>query len=71
MAAPIVVDLRNIYRPDEMERLGFYYESVGRASARRTNQRSPSNPIVMGASRVRQGSAKKPPANTPSRPVEM
>jgi len=30
MRAPVVVDLRNIYRPDEMERLGFVYESVGR-----------------------------------------
>ncbi|MCW5689462.1 MAG: UDP-glucose/GDP-mannose dehydrogenase family protein [Pseudolabrys sp.] len=27
---PVVVDLRNIYRPDEMARLGFVYESVGR-----------------------------------------
>jgi len=27
---PIVVDLRNIYRPDEMEAYGFTYESVGR-----------------------------------------
>jgi len=30
MAAPIVVDLRNVYRPDEMAKLGFIYESVGR-----------------------------------------
>jgi UDPglucose 6-dehydrogenase len=36
MAAPIIVDLRNIYRPDEMEKLGFIYESVGRPSAPRT-----------------------------------
>lgn len=27
---PILVDLRNIYRPDEIRRRGFYYESVGR-----------------------------------------
>jgi UDPglucose 6-dehydrogenase len=27
---PIVVDLRNIYRPDEMAKLGFTYVSVGR-----------------------------------------
>src|SRR5262249_19202625 len=27
---PIVVDLRNIYRPDEMARQGFTYVSVGR-----------------------------------------
>jgi UDPglucose 6-dehydrogenase len=30
MRAPVVVDLRNIYRPDEMTRRGFVYESVGR-----------------------------------------
>ena len=27
---PLMVDLRNIYRPDEMERSGFAYISVGR-----------------------------------------
>jgi UDPglucose 6-dehydrogenase len=27
---PVVADLRNIYRPDEMARLGFSYASVGR-----------------------------------------
>src|SRR6266403_659781 len=32
MAQPLVVDLRNIYRPEEMAALGFTYESVGRAS---------------------------------------
>ena len=32
MAHPVVVDLRNIYRPDDMAALGFTYESVGRAS---------------------------------------
>src|SRR4051812_20251375 len=30
MAHPIVVDLRNIYRPEDMAALGFSYESVGR-----------------------------------------
>jgi UDPglucose 6-dehydrogenase len=30
MAQPIVVDLRNIYRLDDMQRLGFAYASVGR-----------------------------------------
>jgi UDPglucose 6-dehydrogenase len=28
---PLMVDLRNIYRPDEMEKAGFSYISVGRA----------------------------------------
>ena len=31
MAAPVMVDLRNVYRPDEMRRRGFKYASVGRA----------------------------------------
>ena len=30
LKAPVVVDLRNIYRPDEMARLGFTYTSIGR-----------------------------------------
>jgi UDPglucose 6-dehydrogenase len=29
MARPVVVDLRNIYRPEEMDRLGFVYARVG------------------------------------------
>jgi len=32
MKRPVVVDLRNIYRPEEMIAHGFAYESVGRAS---------------------------------------
>ena len=31
MERPVLVDLRNIYRPDEVARHGFAYESVGRA----------------------------------------
>ena len=30
MAKPVVVDLRNVYRPEEMERHGIAYTSVGR-----------------------------------------
>ena len=30
MAYPLVVDLRNVYRPEEMAERGFIYESVGR-----------------------------------------
>ncbi len=33
MAEPVVVDLRNIYRPDEMAALGFRYSSVGRGGS--------------------------------------
>ncbi len=29
MANPVMVDLRNIYRREDMEALGFTYESVG------------------------------------------
>jgi UDPglucose 6-dehydrogenase len=32
MERPVLVDLRNIYRPEEVARHGFVYESVGRAS---------------------------------------
>jgi UDPglucose 6-dehydrogenase len=32
MAQPVIVDLRNIYRPEDMATLGFAYESVGRGS---------------------------------------
>jgi UDPglucose 6-dehydrogenase len=30
MQAPVLVDLRNIYKPDEMEKTGFAYSSIGR-----------------------------------------
>jgi UDPglucose 6-dehydrogenase len=29
--APVVVDLRNVYKPSEMARAGFSYTSIGRA----------------------------------------
>src|SRR6266702_6094076 len=31
MARPVVVDLRNVYRPDDMAKHGFVYQAVGRA----------------------------------------
>jgi UDPglucose 6-dehydrogenase len=30
MAQPVVIDLRNIYRPVDMRRRGFHYVSIGR-----------------------------------------
>jgi UDPglucose 6-dehydrogenase len=30
MAKPVIIDLRNVYRPDEMSAAGFKYESIGR-----------------------------------------
>jgi UDPglucose 6-dehydrogenase len=31
MAQPVLVDLRNVYRPEDIARHGFAYESIGRA----------------------------------------
>ena len=31
---PVVIDLRNVYEPEEMKRLGFGYVGVGRRRAR-------------------------------------
>jgi UDPglucose 6-dehydrogenase len=31
MKQPVLIDLRNVYRPDEMAELGFVYDSIGRA----------------------------------------
>ena len=31
MTRPVIVDLRNIYRPDELRRAGFRYAAIGRA----------------------------------------
>jgi UDPglucose 6-dehydrogenase len=33
MKQPVLIDLRNVYRPAEMAQLGFVYDSVGRAKA--------------------------------------
>jgi UDPglucose 6-dehydrogenase len=30
VTSPIFIDLRNVYEPERMEDLGFYYLSVGR-----------------------------------------
>ncbi len=34
LSSPLVIDLRNIYKPDEMAAAGFHYVSVGRAPVR-------------------------------------
>jgi UDPglucose 6-dehydrogenase len=33
MAQPVIVDLRNVYRSDEMAKHGFTYVSIGRTQA--------------------------------------
>jgi UDPglucose 6-dehydrogenase len=43
MAQPVIVDLRNIYRPDEMAEHGFTYESVGRPTDPRSRDGGPSD----------------------------
>lgn len=30
MKTPILIDLRNIFPPDELEKAGFFHEGVGR-----------------------------------------
>jgi UDPglucose 6-dehydrogenase len=36
MAQPVVVDLRNVYRPEDMAAHGFIYESIGRPGVKGT-----------------------------------
>lgn len=31
MQQPVMIDLRNVYRPEEMRTCGFRYSSIGRA----------------------------------------
>ena len=42
MACPVVVDLRNIYRPEEMYRRGFAYACIGRPSGKPAFLKTPS-----------------------------
>jgi hypothetical protein len=46
MACPVIVDLRNIYCPEDMKKHGFAYASIGRAP---TFQ--PANVAIPGLSR--------------------
>jgi len=40
LRAPVVVDLRNIYKPQDMANAGFYYTSIGRAAVTPTRERA-------------------------------
>jgi UDPglucose 6-dehydrogenase len=42
LRAPVVIDLRNIYQPEEMTDAGFVYHSIGRAAAAPAAEASPS-----------------------------
>jgi UDPglucose 6-dehydrogenase len=39
MARPVIVDLRNVYRTDEMQRANFQYFGVGRSESAQKNER--------------------------------
>ena len=68
MACPVIVDLRNIYRPEDMSRHGFAYACVGRPPA---SLPFPETPRSSGWSRS-PGRGRAPPAysskNTASMP---
>ncbi len=38
LRAPVLIDLRNIYQPQEMAAKGFYYTSIGRPAVRPANE---------------------------------
>jgi UDPglucose 6-dehydrogenase len=40
LAAPVIIDLRNVYRPEEMRRAGFHYVSVGQRDAHGATDRT-------------------------------
>jgi len=40
MARPVLIDLRNIYRPDEMAAYGFIYDSIGRPGPENDRRRT-------------------------------
>ena len=45
MACPVLVDLRNVYRPEEMKKAGFVYSCVGRAPSHQSvDLHSPRSP---------------------------
>jgi len=46
MAQPVVIDLRNIYSPEEMEAHGFVYDSVGRAPVQHLRRSTDREAIV-------------------------
>ena len=49
MASPVIVDLRNVYRPEEMDRYGFAYSSVGRPATPHRIQEDPFKRLLSAA----------------------
>jgi UDPglucose 6-dehydrogenase len=43
---PIVIDLRNVYRPEEMAAIGLAYHSIGRASTSAGAAAAPSLRVI-------------------------
>ena len=52
MAQPVVVDLRNVYSPEDMAELGFVYDSVGRAPVRRLRRATDRETIAPNSART-------------------
>jgi UDPglucose 6-dehydrogenase len=55
MACPVMIDLRNIYRPEDMKQHGFAYTSVGRRATHQpvgvyTPPESAGSPLLQTAS---------------------
>ncbi len=38
MAAPVLIDLKNVYQPEELSRAGFRFEGIGRPDIRDPGQ---------------------------------
>ena len=49
VAAPVLVDLRNVYLPDDMERHGFTYASIGRPDHLALDASDSSEPRISSA----------------------
>ena len=46
MRRPLVLDLRNVYRPDEMGRAGLVYYSIGRTPVNGPPLAAPTGPVT-------------------------
>jgi UDPglucose 6-dehydrogenase len=40
MAAPVLIDLKNVYQPEELARAGFRFEGIGRPDTRSSDPRA-------------------------------